>query len=153
MGIPGVVQMPGIVEKVSEHQLILVDGLRGHVVVDPAGDTRVRFETEMKEHQATLVEAKKHSHQPAITTDGVGIPVMANVGNRQDAELAAENGADGIGLYRTEILSTSRQMLPTEDELVPWQARGSAPVGFPEVAKASAPGLTPQASLSAHTAP
>jgi phosphoenolpyruvate-protein kinase (PTS system EI component) len=117
MGIPGVVQLPGIVDRVTEESLILVDGLRGHVVVEPDKKARRTFERERAQYTATLEEARTHSHDPAVTRDGIEIPVMANIGSLEDAKLAVSRGADGVGLYRTEMLFTSRRMLPTEDEL------------------------------------
>lgn len=82
----------------------------------------------MKQYYAGAAEAKKHSGQPAVTRDGVTIPVMANIGNHYDAETAVENGADGIGLFRIEVFFLSRKMLPTEEELVTGITKTIAPM-------------------------
>ncbi len=106
MGIPGVVQLPGVVEKISGEPLILVDGLQGRVIIDPDEPGRREFKRAREKYNATLIKASRESHQPAVTTDGVEIPVMANIGSRADSKRAAQNGADGVGLYRTEMLFT-----------------------------------------------
>ena len=61
-------------------------------------------------------EALKHSHEPAITKDGVRVEVVANIGNVKGARASIENGAEGVGLLRTEFLYLERSSLPTEEE-------------------------------------
>ena len=64
-----------------------------------------------------MIRAREHCHEPALTLSGVQIPVMANVGCHEDICLAAQYGADGIGLYRMEQLYMARDTPPEEDEL------------------------------------
>jgi phosphoenolpyruvate-protein phosphotransferase len=118
LGIPGVIQVPNLLDRITTGDLLLLDGLRGTVTVSPDRTRQARFNERMERYYAGIIEAKKHSHEPAITRDGVIVSVMANIGNRYDAETAVENGADGVGLYRIEVFFLSRKMLPTEEELV-----------------------------------
>lgn len=117
MGIPGVSQISDVLEKTSSGEIVLVDGARGTVTVASHKDTHAQFEKEMKRYRRDIARATERCHEPALTLDGLTIPVMANIGSRWDSELALENGADGVGLYRTEVIFLSRKMLPTEEEV------------------------------------
>lgn len=128
IGIPGVSEIPQLLDEISTGDLVLVDGLRGTVTVDPDEETKSRFRRQIEDHRASAATAKRHSHEPAVTEDGVTIPVMANISNRHDAALAAENGADGVGLYRIEMLFLARTMLPSEEELAHEIERTIAPL-------------------------
>lgn len=118
VGIPVVGNIPEVVAQVPQGASILVDGLEGTVVVNPDEETRARFQERRKRHEAEGVATKARAREPAVTVDGVTIQVAANITGRADAELAAENGADGVGLFRTEALFMYRDTLPSEDELV-----------------------------------
>jgi phosphoenolpyruvate-protein phosphotransferase len=117
MGIPAVVQDSDLFGLIRNGDCLLVDGLRGRVEVRPGPTAVQSFRVTMKQYQAGLSEALARSADPATTRDGVRIPVMANIGDSEDAKRANENGADGIGLYRIETFFLSRQCLPTEAEL------------------------------------
>ncbi|MFW6457280.1 MAG: phosphoenolpyruvate--protein phosphotransferase [Planctomycetota bacterium] len=128
LGIPGVGQISEIWEKASEVQCILVDGIHGTVVLSPTEQAHSRFREQQNEYNRTLEKAKSRCNEEAITKSGQKIPVLANIGNQNDARRAADNGADGIGLYRTEILYAMRETFPTEDELVEEMAQVLAPL-------------------------
>ena len=117
LGIPGLAQVSGLLDRVKTGDLVLLDGLRGTVTLKPDANAVARFRKRIATYRASAARDRTHSHEPAVTADGVRIQVMANIGNRHDAEMAAENGADGIGLYRIEVFYLARKMLPTEDEL------------------------------------
>jgi len=118
MGIPGVSQIDKLLKYVGRRQLLLVDGNNGRVNINPSTERISGFRSELDRHLQVNAQAMQHCQDPAITTDGVRIAVMANISNRQDAELARRNGADGVGLFRVEMLFLARTMLPTEDELL-----------------------------------
>lgn len=128
LGIPGVAQVPGVWERVSQGQTVMVDGIHGTVVVSPDGHTRARFGRQQKSYEATRQKARERCHEPAVTKGGLEVPVLANLGTRHDARLAAEYGADGVGLYRTEILYATRDSFPTEKELVEAMSEVLAPL-------------------------
>lgn len=118
MGIPAVTQLKGLVKAVSNGDRLLVDGLRGVVVLKPDTETDTAFRDGQKRFRLRIAGARKRSSEPARTPAGIEIPVMANVNVQGDADKAARNGADGIGLYRLEGLYFERGSLPDEDELV-----------------------------------
>ncbi len=128
LGIPGVILVPDLLNHIKTGDHLLLDGLRGTVTVGSNHADQARFSSRMKQYYAGAAEAKKCSDQPAVTRDGVTIPVMANIGNRYDTEAAVENGADGIGLFRIEVFFLSRKMLPTEEELVTGITKAIAPM-------------------------
>lgn len=72
----------------------------------------------LTQHQATLARCKGACHQPARTLDGEPVKVEANLGAYDDVELALDNGADGVGLFRLEQLYLARELPPTEAELL-----------------------------------
>ena len=128
MGIPGVSQISDVVERISTGDVVMVDGAAGTVTVAPHKDTQARFKKTMKRHRKDVARASGRCHEPAVTVDGLTIPVMANISSRRDSELALENGADGVGLYRTEVIFLSRKMLPTEEEMIEDASRTLAPL-------------------------
>jgi phosphoenolpyruvate-protein phosphotransferase (PTS system enzyme I) len=118
MGIPAVTHVSAACDAIAPGETVLVDGFTGTVVVAPDAETRAGFAQRVAEHRIASAAAREQCREPATTLDGVATTVMANIGCREDAVLAAENGADGVGLYRLEQLYLSRKALPTEDELL-----------------------------------
>lgn len=117
MGIPGVAQVAGLLDRVGEGDVLLLDGSGGRVTIDPDEEAGVRFSILVKNYLSGGARAGERAHEPAVTRDGVAVPVMVNIGNRRDAEVGMANGADGVGLFRTEVLFLSRERLPTEGEV------------------------------------
>jgi phosphocarrier protein FPr len=117
-GIPAVVGAgPGVLD-VADGTLLAVDGGTGELVVDPPDDVvaafRARAETQARRRAAAL----RHAAEPAVTLDGAGVVVGANLGSLADAREAAANGADCAGLVRTEFLFLGRSTAPDVDEQV-----------------------------------
>lgn len=117
LGIPAVGQIPDVLRHLQSDELALVDGSNGTVVIAPNKQTRTTFERQMQAYQVYVTKAKQQSQLPAITIDGRQIEVLANIGCREDAERAFEDGADGIGLYRIENVYLAQKVLPSEQEL------------------------------------
>lgn len=118
MGIPTVAQVAKLTEQIAEGDLLIVDGFAGEVIVRPDEPTRAHYRAKVATLQATMSEPARRCHEPARTRDGASIAVLANVGCREDAVAAAENGADGVGLCRLEQIYLSRKVPPTADELL-----------------------------------
>lgn len=116
LGLPYVAGVKGFSARISPGALVIVDGTRGEVIVDPSADLqatyRERAALERRRHEQLLAE----KDQPAVTTDGVTIRLGANVESFFGVTAVTEAGADGIGLFRTEFLYLERSDLPTEDE-------------------------------------
>jgi len=117
LGIPMVVGASGASsEALRPDSVVAIDGESGEVWINPP-------EAELKAiraRQQALVEKRvaldAGKHEPAFTRDGVRIEVLANVGNAADAVQARENGAEGVGLLRTEFVYLGQKQMPTEDE-------------------------------------
>jgi len=116
--IPTVAELPGALERILDGDELLVDGYRGTIVLSPGAATRAEFEKRLEEYRATLARCKGACRAPARTLDRVLVKVEANLGTYEDAGLAVDNGADGVGLFRTEQLYLARELPPTEEELL-----------------------------------
>lgn len=116
MGIPAVVGLHDLSLKVSDGDQLIVDGNRGIVVVNPNEDTVQRYNREIFRLKAFEDELAEIRDQPAITTDGHRVVLSANIELPEELDNVRANGAEGVGLYRTEFLYMSRDELPTEDE-------------------------------------
>lgn len=116
LGIPAVTGLPIRIKQIPQQTPVALDGFKGEVLIQPDEATRREFETRrtrwLEEKQRLLAS----THQAAVTLDGLTIEVAANVGNLTDAQTAIQNGADGVGLLRTEFLFLTRQTAPTEEE-------------------------------------
>ncbi|WP_037578188.1 phosphoenolpyruvate--protein phosphotransferase [Phaeacidiphilus oryzae] len=99
MGVPAVVALRGAVE-VAEGTVAAVDGSSGEVVVAPTEERQAALRAAAAERKAALAAATG----PGRTADGHAVPLLANVGGPADVPAAVENGAEGVGLFRTEFL-------------------------------------------------
>jgi phosphoenolpyruvate-protein phosphotransferase (PTS system enzyme I) len=116
MEIPAVVGLQDILEKVMPGDVVIVDGNEGKVFINPSDDLMQTYRKKQGKFEAHKREFKKLLNEPSVTPDGVRVELAANIGNPQDAKGAIANGAEGIGLYRTEFLYMGRNELPSEEE-------------------------------------
>ena len=117
MGVPCIADIHDILTTVPAGVRVLVDADKGDILLRPTEADEARFRDKTADRCQLLSVARQHAGEPAITRDGVTIPVLANVGCRKDVESAMQNGADGIGLYRTEQTYLGRTQPPDADEL------------------------------------
>ncbi len=118
LGVPAVVSVPLDVNDLLPGVLVGVDGENGEITVGPTLAELNRLRQRQAEWQAKRAAQLSTAHQPAVTRDGHTVEVVANIGNAADARLALENGAEGVGLFRTEFLYLDRDTLPDEAEQV-----------------------------------
>ncbi|MGQ9490010.1 MAG: phosphoenolpyruvate--protein phosphotransferase [Anaerolineae bacterium] len=118
LGLPAVVGLGADLLTVPAGALLLLDGVRGELVVDPDEAEQAQFAVRSGQmaQQAELELAA--AHEPAVTRDGRRLEVVANIGNPADAAVALQYGAEGVGLFRTEFLYLDRQTAPAEEEQV-----------------------------------
>lgn len=116
LGIPCVVGIEGLLAAVNDGDVIAVDGESGVVVVAPDELLKRRMRKLSDELKARKSLAWGRRSEPAISLDGKHIAVMANAGSVEDVREAVSNGAEGVGLFRTEFLFLDRRSLPSEDE-------------------------------------
>lgn len=117
-GIPTVADVPGLLERIGDGDEVLVDAARGAIILAPAGETRAAFHARLSLYHATLARCKGACRAPARTLDGTVVKVEANLSAADAVELALDNGADGVGLFRIEQLYLARVLPPTEAELL-----------------------------------
>ena len=116
LNIPAVVGLHDATEKLETGQQVLLDGYSGVLIVDPAPDTLTYYgEIEIRKDRVTK-ELEGLREISSTTSDGRHIVLSANIELPSDVESVSENGAEGIGLYRTEFLFVNRDTLPTEEE-------------------------------------
>jgi phosphotransferase system enzyme I (PtsI) len=118
LGIPTVAQIPNATKKIADDDLVIVDGFHGEVVLNPDAETKARYSAEIQGARTRTAQIRQLARQPACTLDGTPVAVLANVGGREDVAVAAENGADGVGLYRMEQFYLSRKTPPCKTELL-----------------------------------
>lgn len=135
-GLPAVVGLGRKILSVPEGTLVLVNGDKGEVTVDPGEDTKTGFVGQEEEAEAERQVARIAAQAPAVTADGDRIEVVANIGGLADAPLGVRNGAEGVGLFRTEFLYLDRNALPTEEEQIEvYKAVFSYYLGMPMVVR------------------
>ncbi len=116
LNIPSVVALHHARTLIRENEVLIVDGTSGVVIINP--DKTVLGEYKLRQHQWELERLKLRRLRKTRTTtlDGTSIELHANIELPDDVAGAKENGADGVGLFRTEFLYLNRRDLPTEDE-------------------------------------
>jgi len=118
-GIPAVVGATGLLQAVQAAGVgseIAIDGSSGEVVIAPDADERARFEDRAAREAQARLRDQDEASLPAITTDGITVSLMANIGNPGESVRAVDLGAEGVGLFRTEFLFLERSTAPSEDE-------------------------------------
>ncbi len=116
LGIPAVSGVGPEIMKVSKGTRIILDGTHAEALIDPDDDTVSRYREKIETAQNIHDAAMKHTHEPAITKDGIRLEVVSNIGNVEGARHSIENGAEGVGLLRTEFLYLERTSVPSEEE-------------------------------------
>ena len=114
--LPAIVGTNNVTELVNTGDYLILDAINNQVYVNPTQsqiDELKTLEAKISQEKAELAKLKD---LPAITLDGHKVDVVANIGTIRDCEGADRNGAEGIGLYRTEFLFMDREQLPTEEE-------------------------------------
>lgn len=116
LAIPAVVGLHHARALLREDDLVIVDGRRGVLIVDPDARVLEEYRLRKREFELERSKLKRLSGARAVTLDDVEISLQANIELPQDIEQVREAGADGIGLFRTEFLFMNRDTLPDEDE-------------------------------------
>ena len=114
--LPAIVGTNDVTEKVKNGDYLILDAINNAVYVNPIREDIERLkklEAQLAEEKAELAKLKD---LPALTLDGHRVDVVANIGTIRDCEGADRNGAEGVGLYRTEFLFMDRDQLPSEEE-------------------------------------
>ena len=114
--IPAIVGCNDITKKVQNGQRVIVDGFEGSAIVEPSTNDVKQYQKIADKFMNVRQQWKKMINQPSATADGQRYKISANIGSSVDISSAIENGADGVGLFRTEFLYMKSDHLPTEEE-------------------------------------
>ena len=114
--IPAVVGLGTITEDVKNGDLLIVDGNTGDVIVNPDEATVKEYENKKEAYLKEKEELKKLIDVKVKTKSGKRIEVCGNIGKPEDVDAVMANGADGVGLFRTEFLYMDRDDMPSEEE-------------------------------------
>jgi phosphotransferase system enzyme I (PtsI) len=115
-GVPAVVGVHDILKILQNGDEVLIDGYDGLVILNPDEDTLYQYGESKKRRDDQELEFLKLSGEPAFTSDGIEVGVLANIEGNNEIPRVLETGSDGIGLYRTEYLFLQSGSFPTEDE-------------------------------------
>ncbi|SFS31015.1 phosphoenolpyruvate--protein phosphotransferase [Marininema halotolerans] len=118
LGIPAVLGLGDQLQELSEGDLLIIDGDGGTVEQHPSTQRQTEARSTIKHHQQLRDQALEKASLDATTSDGKRIQVFANIGSPGDADQALANGAEGIGLFRTEFLYLENDHWPTEEEQI-----------------------------------
>jgi phosphotransferase system enzyme I (PtsI) len=116
LNVPAVVATHNARALIRENELLIVDGDKNVVIVNPDRAVLAEYRLKQSEFQLERRKLKRLRTTPATTLDGARIELCANIELPEDIEQAIENGATGIGLFRSEFLFLNRASLPSEDE-------------------------------------
>lgn len=114
--IPAVVACHDITTKVEDNDIIILDGIEGTIIVNPTSQEIEIYKKKMEEFIQYKEELKQLKNKKTMTTDHHQVELVANIGSPKDLDAVLENGAEGVGLYRTEFLYMESSELPTEDQ-------------------------------------
>ena len=114
--MPLVVAASAVLQKVSDGDVLILDGVNGEIVVDPAPDDLRQYRSRQRELAREQRELGRLRAKPTRTLDGAEITLLANAESHDDVAQAHALGARGLGLYRTEFLFMQRNQLPDEEE-------------------------------------
>lgn len=116
MGIPVVLGLAGMPLTQIDGKQVIADGFRGRVIVEPGREFLRQYEQIIRDEQSLVRELEPLRNLPAATRDGHHVALMVNTGLLADVQRSLGRGAEGVGLYRTEIPFMVRDRFPSEEE-------------------------------------
>lgn len=116
LGLPAVVGCGELTAHATDGQMVILDGGRGRVVLDPDEATLAEYRGQIETRRRVQVSLAEGSDQPAITRDGVRVGIVGNIEFPEEIEHVLARGGEGVGLYRTEFLFLARDTEPTEED-------------------------------------
>lgn len=104
------------IDKISDGDRVIMDGERGVIVINPTAEDIASYDDKIKKQKELAAHYAALKNLPAVTTDGVKVDLMANIGTHMDVDNALNYGAEGVGLFRSEFVFMGRQEIPTEED-------------------------------------
>ncbi|SFE38573.1 phosphotransferase system, enzyme I, PtsI [Paenibacillus algorifonticola] len=114
--IPAIVGVGSALRSLPADAFIAMDAEAGSIIINPSADELAAFQQQKQQYDTFKAELTKLKDQPTFSKDGKQVELAANIGKLEDVQRALDNGAEGIGLFRTEFLYMGRSSLPTEEE-------------------------------------
>ncbi len=114
--IPAVLSVADITKVIKSGDRVIVDGSRGRVLVNPADNDLTHYRAKAKQFAEEKLALEAYRGKETLTGDGEKVLLVANIGNPDDANVAAEHDCEGVGLFRSEFLFMDAKELPSEDE-------------------------------------
>ncbi len=118
LGLPAVLGALEVMDGIRNGTVIIVDGFRGRIVIDPTPETIKRYEKRRTASRRRARALDRLRDRPATSKDGTDIRLMANVELPVEMDMVHNSGAEGIGLLRSEFMFMNRDDVPSEDEQV-----------------------------------
>lgn len=116
MEIPAVVGTKTATEDINNGDLVIVDGLKGEVHINPTPELVSEYRKIHEDYEVQKAEWAKLVNEQTVSADGHHVELASNIGTPNDLKGVIENGGEGVGLYRTEFLYMGRDQLPSEEE-------------------------------------
>jgi phosphotransferase system enzyme I (PtsI) len=113
--IPAIVGMGNVTSQIKDGDMVIVDANQGEAFVNPDNDLLNDYMKKREDYNNFRRRLKSLNTLPAVTSDGRKVELESNIGKPKDVDAALANGAEGVGLYRTEFLYMDRNNLPTEE--------------------------------------
>lgn len=104
------------IDRIADGDHVIMDGERGEIVINPAPEDIASYDEKIKKQKELAAHYAALKDLPAVTTDGVKVDLMANIGTHMDVDNALNYGAEGVGLFRSEFVFMGRQEIPTEED-------------------------------------
>lgn len=114
--IPAVLGIPDALQQLTDGQTAIVDGATGQVLTEPDAETLYHYTKLQEEQLRQKAMLSIYRDKPTTDASGRSYQLYANIGSVMEAQAALENGAEGIGLFRTEFLFMDRPAMPDEEE-------------------------------------
>ncbi|MDF2432462.1 MAG: phosphoenolpyruvate-protein phosphotransferase system enzyme [Mucilaginibacter sp.] len=115
-GIPAIIGCGDDLNTIKSNDIVILDGVTGLLFINPDQQLVDEYSQKKSVYDARQIRLKQLRQIPSITTDGAAIQLLANISGADDMESVFDNGGDGVGLFRSELLFMERDTFPTEDE-------------------------------------
>lgn len=115
LGLPAVVGL-GPFPEIADGSPVIIDGESGTVILNPEKEILAQYEQKRRAYEAELNLVRNYAGKPSVSRDGKIMGIAANIGSLKDLDGVFKNGADGIGLFRTEFMFMGRPSMPAEEE-------------------------------------
>lgn len=116
LGIPCILGVKDAASIIKSGDGLVADAVKGEIIISPSADEKAEYSLLKEQEQKERLMLKEYINKPTVTKSGLKKAVYANIAKAEDVHNAVVNGAEGIGLFRTEFLYMDRNQAPGEDE-------------------------------------